>query len=386
MATQDLGAVMDVVPVQQSGMLDSPANMEPEKILPVAVKESLSDEAKQVVSRIHDKSTRDEVLAIGMNMRVISDRSSELLKVRFREMIKDDPNRAELEGGIDRMHEAIEGLDPVRLGKLGIIQTIFTRNPLAKRIKNLVKGFETGEQKISSIEGILRKGSSFLRQDSTELIALWDNLEAQQQEFAKKAFMLSEVLANLDSLPPPGTPTEGGGAVVAVDRQFQAEVAQTVADLKLMFIVNQQFKGTIDITVNNNRALVRNVERLLTMVSITARSALALQTALLREKGVLNVTREVKHMLERTLESNARMVKENALDIAKASTDPILAIETVKQTYNSLQQTMREIEDLRSRTLLESRTALDTIDKVTADLKAMPGLRHFEEQMAEEGK
>ena len=360
--------------------MSAPATMEPEKLLPVAVQESLADEAKQVLSRINDKNTRDEILAVGSSMHKITDRNSELLKVRFREMVKDDPNRSDLESGIERMHEAIDGLDPVRLGKLGIFQQIFTRNPLAKRIKNLVRGYETGEQKISAIEGVLKKGSQYLRQDSSELLGLYDNLAAQQQEFAKRAYMLGNVVQGLEALPAPAS-----GNLLVVDRQFQAEVMQTVSDLKLMYVVNQQFMATIDITVNNNRALVRNVDRLQTMVSSTARSAMALQVALLREKGVLNVTKEVKKMLERTLETNASMVKENAVAIAQASSDPILCIETVKATYNSLQQTMQEIDAMRERTLLESRSALDTIDKVTADLKALPGMRQHLTDGTEKG-
>lgn len=368
MSTEVLGGTVMTVPTPT--YVPGPSMLEPEKILTVNVRKSLEDEAAQVVLRINDEKTRIEVLTIGTNMRKTSERNSALLKVRFREIIKDDPNRAELESGIDKMHEAIDGLDPIKLGRLGILQRIFTRNPLAKRIQNIVKGYETGEQKITSVENALDKGSQYLRGDSDELLKLHRSLSEQQNEFAQSAYMLRNVLTGVEALPPP----EAGGQAI-VDRQFVSEVIQTVSDLSVMYMVNQQFLTTIDITVNNNHALVRNVERLRTLVSLTARSALALQTALLREKGVLAVTKEVKLMLERTLESNAMMVKENAVAIAESSSAPILDIEKVKASYENLQRTMRDIEDIRERTLTESKSALDTIDKVTADLKSTSALK-----------
>ena len=351
-------------------------SVDPSNSLPATTKQSLDEEAQHVLSRIQDKTTRDEILAISNGTQQLARRNSELLRVRFTEIVKDDPNRKELGEGIDRMQETINSLDPVRLGRLGLLQTIFTRNPLAKRIKNLVKGYETGQQKIETIDRALRKGFDYLKKDSSELLKLYDSLEAQQQEFAKKAYMLGQLTAGIAALPKP----EAGGAVV--DRQFQAEVIQTVSDLKLMYIVNQQFMATIDLTVNNNNALARTVSRLTNMVSMTAQSALVLQTALLRQKGVLEVTKEVKAALERTLESNATLVKNNALEIAKATTDPILAIEVVKNTYNSIQQTVQEVNALRERAMTESQAALDTIDKVTADLKAMPGFKQHVESLS----
>ena len=341
--------------------------LDPEKLLPAEVKESLARESQELLLRIDDATTKSELLGVVTQMSTIKERNSNLLKARFKEVIAENPNRKELDDNMDTLQEQLSEMDPEKLGRLNIVAKLFSRNPLAKRLKKMVQGYESAEKKVEAIENGIAQGARNLISDTNELLTLHDSLDSQNQEIAPRVYVLGGVsrglLAKKDE--------EGR----TPDVRFEHSLDVAVQDMKLMFLVNSQFKESIMMTVTNNQDLVKGSERLASMATNMVRSGLMLQAALMRQKQVIQRNNTVKEFLVTLMDSNSKTIKENTIAAAQATSGPLLDVERVKESYRVLRDTALQVEDLRQRTMQESKRVADTIDQVTADLKALPGIK-----------
>jgi uncharacterized protein YaaN involved in tellurite resistance len=343
-------------------------DLDPSRLLTPESKASLSEEVQQVLTRIDDPQTKTEILGVVAQMSTLKGRTSNLLKVRFKEVISDNPARKELDAKMDDMQDSFADMDPEKLGRLNIVSRIFSRNPLAKRLKKMVQGYESAEKKIEAIEAGIAQGAKNLISDTNELLALHDQLTGQNKEIAQRVFVIGGVSQGLEA-------KRAAEPSWEPDVRFEHRLRTSVQDMKLMFLVNSQFKESIMMTVTNNQELVEGSERLATVAGGMVRSGLALQSALIRQQQVIRRNRSIKEFLETLMETNAKTIHDNTLSAAESTSGPLLDIEKVKSSYQLLRATAEELDKLRARTALESLQVVDTIDKVTADLKALPGLR-----------
>ena len=58
---------------------------------------------------------------------------------------------------------------------------------------------------------------------------------------------------------------------------------------------------------------------------------------------------------------------------SSAASAPVISLDVLKASYRELQKTTQDLESLRAKTLQESKQALDSIDVVTAEIKALSG-------------
>lgn len=338
----------------------------PEQLLPMDVRVALAEEARSVLSRINDPSTRKEILAVGTKMRGAADRTGNLLKARFKDVVAENPNRQELEANMDSMQDAIAELDPLKAGRLNPIISLFTRNKIAAQLRRLSRSYETSEKKIEIIEKALKDSSSKLEGDSNDLLGLYNGLQEQQREIARRVVVMDSIMAGLEE--------KREDASYEPDRMFEHQLINNLGDLKISMVVFQQFMESIDMTVNNNNLLSQQVHRVSNLVANMARAGLAIQQALLNQKKTSEFVGKVRDSMQTMMESNAKMIGQNTMAIAEAASTPIISLEALKSSYQELQRNKQALEDLRERTLLESRQALDSIEAVTSDMRALPGI------------
>lgn len=343
------------------------ATLSPESALPPSLRASLDEEANQVLARIGDPRTKGEVLNVVRLTITKANESSPLLKVRFNEMVKDDPNRAELSKSIEVVRDAMDDMDTLKAGKLSIIQRVVSRNPLVTRLRNIARSYETGEQKINAVEGALQKGMAYLREDTKALSSLKENLRQQQRELAKKAYVGMQIVKGMAALPEPSGAEEDGAPVR--DKKFETRLLRDSRDLGLIYMTYQQLVLSIESQEENNELQIDTVERLMGMVGTAARAAMAIQVSLLRSKQILAVSREVKEMLENLLSSNARLTREVGVEVAQAAYDPIISIEAVKRSHDELKAALQEVASVRRKAEDTARESLQSIDKVTSELQ-----------------
>lgn len=339
--------------------------VEPNKLLPVETRTSLSAEAKQMLARISDPMTRQEILSESSKLNNIGNKNSDLLKRTFKSMIEENPKRQELETGMEDMRSAIEKINPERLGRLGFFTRLFTKNPIVAQLKKIKNGYNSAEKEISMVEKALTDGSKYLESDSHELIKLMDNLEAQQKELAKKIFVSKEILAGIKEMDPLAEET--------VDKEFVFQLEVCLGDMQTMFLVNQQYITSIGLTVNNNTSLCQSLNRVVTVVGNVARTGLAIQSALLQQKNTVALMDSTKEFVANVLTTNSEMVKEGTAKIAQAASSPVLQIDVVKKAYNNLEQAIEDLNRVRNQASVAVQGTLADIDEASTKLKQLTG-------------
>lgn len=341
--------------------------LDPNRLLSNSAKESLTAEVASVLSRIDDPAMKAEILSVVSAMSDTKSRTSNLLKERFNSIIAESPARKELAEGMESLQESFDAMDPEKLGTLNIITRIFSKNLVAKRLKKMVDGYQSAQKKIDVIEQGMAQGARNMISDTNELLALHDSLAAQNKEIAQRLFVMDGLSKGLEA--------KHADPAYEPDVRFEHRLRTTVQDMKLMFIVNSEFKEAAMLTVNNSQDIVEGSERLMTIAGGLVRTGLALQAALDRQKQVIASNNSVKEFLQRLIESTTKSVHDNTLAAAEATSGPLLDIERVKASYQMLRNTASELDKIRSRTALESLKVSDTLDRVTADLKALPGFQ-----------
>jgi uncharacterized protein YaaN involved in tellurite resistance len=335
-------------------------------MLPATVRASLTEEARITLERIDERSVKDEILSVGSKIQDAGIRTSQLLKVTFKDIIEENPMRTELEDNMNNMRDAANKLDPEKLGKLGIIARIFTRNPLAAQLRKMARGYESAESHITTLEKALNDGAEFLKKDSSELLNIYNNISQQQVKVAEHSFVLEQLITGLQE--------KKKDTTYVIDRAFEHQMIANLQDSKLNMLANQQFMLSIDMTVNNNYSLAQSVKRTAGTVGTIARTGMAIQAALVRQKRVVELVEATKKDMSDRLVANARMVESNTADIAAAASNPILCLDKVKESYKILQQAVRDLEVIHDKTSKEALTSLDSINRVTQELKGMANI------------
>ncbi len=126
------------------------------------------------------------------------------------------------------------------------------------------------------------------------------------------------------------------------------DVSVRVQDLRTMEEVNNQFFVSIEMTRDNNTRLGQAVERTLALATNTLMVGLAIQSALARQKRVLEATQRTREFLGELIVANAAAIKQHTNEIGDVYKNPVIAIEKLQQAHNDLLEALDTASRLKT--------------------------------------
>ena len=195
---------------------------------------------------------------------------------------------------------ALNQINPHELRQASGMRKLLSYVPLVNRFTPAIKvlekiaiRYEPVSKQVTMIEGKLREGRQMLARDNIELRKLYEQVEQQQLPIQKNAYMGELVMQQLTEL------QERTDDTLKVERVRNAlhDVSMRVQDLRTMEEVHIQFFVSIEMTRQNNNRLGQSVERTLALGSNVVMVGLAIQSALTRQKRVMEATQRTREFL-----------------------------------------------------------------------------------------
>ncbi len=332
----------------------------------------------------------DSMTNLGMQAQRKAGSELDLLRGRVGDMITRDGPGAEVSRGLVELRLALKEINPLELGQTGLVRRLFSMVPIVGKLtsplsvlEKIAIRYEPACRQVEVIESRLREGRMMLIRDNLELRQLYEQVEAQQLPIQKNAYLGELVMLQLSEL------TERADDTPKAERLRSAlhDVSMRVQDLRTMEAAHTQFFVSVEMSHQNNTRLGQSVERTLTLAINVVTVGLAIQTALARQRRVLEATQRTREFLGDVIAANATAIRQHTEAIGDVYNNPVIAIDKITQAHNDLIEAMDIADRLKQEGIVSARENIAKLGQLSAELqRRASGLveqRHAEVQSIE---
>jgi uncharacterized protein YaaN involved in tellurite resistance len=367
------------------------ASIESQEVEPVGIKEpeapqgitedetqDLKSQAVDLVQQLESVSGSEEMELIDSvtNLGIQAQRSAgaelDLLRVRVGDMLTDDGPRAEISTDLVELRVALNQINPHELSRPSSIRSVLSVFPFVDRLTPPIKvlekiaiRYEPVSRQVAVIETKLREGRMMLSRDNIELRKLYEQIEAQQLPIQKNAYLGELVMQQLGELLERITDPLKSERV----RNALHDVSMRVQDMRTMETVHTQFFVSIEMTRQNNNRLGQAVERTLSLATNVITLGLAIQTALARQKRVLEATQRTQEFLGDVIAANAATIKKHTEEIGDLYNNPVVAMDKITQAHTDLIEAMDLADRLKQEGIDNARENIAKLSQMSAELQ-----------------
>jgi uncharacterized protein YaaN involved in tellurite resistance len=130
-------------------------------------------------------------------------------------------------------------------------------------------------------------------------------------------------------------------------------------DLKLTRMISIQMAPQIRMIQNNDALLAEKIQSSINNAIPLWKNQMVIALGLANAQSALDAQKKVSDMTNDLLLKNSEMLKQSTIDIAKASEESIISIDTVRKTNENLITTINEVLDIQKKGQ-ENRHAAET--------------------------
>lgn len=276
---------------------------------------------------------------------------------------------SDISKNMDELQVVLSKINPKDVQKEALFQIVrivpFIGDKIVNILQTIAKRRQTLQQFIDHLEESLSHGEIMLQQDNAQLITIYKEIEEKQKIVIVDAYF-AELLR--DKLQETADLTVDPKKKNALQRTL-SRVSTRVMDLWAMDNINNQFFISLEMTHENNNHLIDAVRRMQTLGLNVVYVAFAIHAALIRQKDVLNMVKGTREFLGNMLVQNANTIRDHVKEIGDIYKEPIVAINKLEASCNTLTQAVIELNKLQSEGIIKARENSDKIKKLTENLK-----------------
>ncbi len=323
--------------------------------------------ALAVLAEPGDRKLGRQVSAMGVREQQKASSEIGLLKTRVGTLLSQiDGEGAEIPRTLVELRHTMDEINPQVLGQpSGIAKWLGKAPAVGKVLKRVAVKYESVQTQIDQIMNGLRHGKDRLLQDSAELEQLYEQVQVAQQGVQQAAYVGEMLMERID---------QGTADVVDVAQRQKLQamshrVAMRVQDLRTMEQVNLQFFASIDMTLQNNDTLCEQIDRTVMVTQSLLTVGLAIQAALASQKQIASAVKQVQDSTAAMLEANAAAIGRQTQEIGQMQNNPVIALDRVKNAYESLVSAMDEMEQIRATGTEKARAGIAELSRMSAALE-----------------
>jgi uncharacterized protein YaaN involved in tellurite resistance len=259
--------------------------------------------------------------------------------------------------------------DPGFFGKLfgGIkaeINKFMTRyEKLSTQIDRTVQELEKQRMQlikdITLLDTMYQKNSEYLKELDIYIAAGQMKLEQA------KAELLPELVKKAEASNDPADAQR-----VQDFNQFLNRFEKKLHDMKLSRMISIQTGPQIRLIQNNDQTLVEKIQSSVINTIPLWKNQIIIAISLFRQKGALELQREVTNTTNDLLSKNSEMLKQGSIEVAKEGERGIVEIETLAKVNNDLIATIEETLKIQAEGKQKRAAAEQELVKMEDDLKA----------------
>ena len=361
--SQELAPVVIKEPIAPQGISEREV-----MTLKIRAKELVNDMGTATGSK--ELEMTDNISNLGTQAQRAAGTELDLLRARVGDMLTQEGPSAQISEDLIDLRGALNQINPHEIRQVGFMSRLlsklpFVGNPALKALERIAIRYEPVSKQVSIIETQLREGRTMLARNNVELRMLYEQVEAQQLPIQKNSYMGELVMDQLDEL------LKRTEDTLKLERVRNAlhDVSMRVQDLRTMEAVHTQFFVSIEMTRQNNNRLGQSVERTLALGSNVVMVGLAIQSALTRQKRVLEATQRTQEFLGNVIVANAASIRQHTQEIGDVYNNPVIAIDKITQAHNDLMEAMDMADRLKQEGIDGARENIAKLSQLSADLQ-----------------
>jgi uncharacterized protein YaaN involved in tellurite resistance len=347
---------------------------------PMVPKELSQDEASQLRQRATDivqeleatsgskeMEVADSVTALGMQTQRSAGSNLALLRTRVGDMLSDDSSGKQVTHDLVDLRQALKKINPGEHGSFldRVLGVLPFGSRLLDKLERIAVRYETVSKQVVMIERRLDEGRMMLMRDNIELRKLYEQVEGQQLPLKRNAYLGEVLMDQLQSLVDRTADAAKKGRL----QNVLYDVSIRVQDLRSMEGVNNQFFVSIEMTRENNTRLGQAVDRTLALATNTLMVGLAIQSALARQKRVLEATERTREFLGELVITNAAAIKQHTAEIGDVYNNPVIAIDKLQQAHDDLLAALDAASRLKTEGIDQARTNIAKLRELSTQLE-----------------
>ena len=365
----DSGSGRSLVPAQSQALAVVPKEIDAKEAA------DLQARAADIVKQLEDASGSkemellDSLTAVGIQAQRTASSDLELLRARVGEMLSDQSAEGRVTKDLVDLRQTLNQINPSDVSRSPIERLLHILpggDKLADVLERIAVRYEAVSKQVVIIERRLEEGRMMLVRDNIELRKLYEQVESQQLPLKRNIYLGELLMQQLEAL---FGRTEDPRKKDRV-QNAQYDVSIRVQDLRTMEEVNNQFFVSIEMTRDNNSRLGQAVERTLSIATNTLMVGLAIQSALARQKRVLEATQRTREFLGELITANAAAIKQHTAEIGDVMNNPVIAIEKLQQAHNDLIEALDTASRLRAEGIETSKANIARLAELSAQLEA----------------
>ncbi len=347
----------------------------PPRDMPADEAEKLRTQATALVQQLGSASGSKEfeIMDNLANMGVQTQRNAagylDLLKARVSTFLSDGGPSKEIANSMRDLRMSLDQIDPhappkTTWERIYRVVPFFGKHNPVRMLQRIALRYEPVSRQIATIETRLREGRAVLVRDNVELRKLYEQIEAQQPAVQRNAFLGELLMQRLTELvektPDPMKRERIRGAL--------HDVSMRVQDLRTMEEVHVQYFVSIEMSRQNNNRLGQAVERTLTLSTNVVTVGLAIQSALIRQRSVMEATRRTREFLGTLITANASAIRTHTQEIGDLYVNPVIAIDKITQAHNDLVEALDIADRLRQEGIEAARENIARLSELSGAL------------------
>ncbi|PQJ61663.1 MULTISPECIES: toxic anion resistance protein [Photobacterium] len=295
---------------------------------------------------------------------------SQLLKTPLHTLVDDAQDGGGTAKSLLDLQQQVNAVNPNRTDfTMGTIRRLlsflpFVGTPIAKWFSR----YQTAEGVIKDIVQSLRGGQAQLQRDNI-------TLEADQIRYRELTFLLEDYVrfgqlldekVNQTIETAQNTETK----VKFLQEQVLFPLRQRVMDLQQTLAVNQQAVITTEVIMQNNRELIRGVDRAINVTVSALETASVMSIALQHQKKLLDATQAVNDTTNDLILQTSEQLRDQGVSIQKQASESQLDISKLKQAFSNINAALNDISQYRVKALPQMAQSILEMDQLTEQMES----------------
>ena len=327
--------------------------------------EALTSAAEQQVQAVMnidltDVSQRSAVMKtienFGQDAVVASQRKNDFLAKRIATFKSDSDETSTVATNLTELSVQMKELDPS-----GIDFSKGFKNKIMNPVRRYFTKYEKADTVIEGILTVITNGEKTLRNDNKTLLIEQQSLEeatAKLNEYIELGNQFDAALSQaIEQAKFDGVDDK---KITFFETEVLFPLRQKIMDMGTLLVVNYQGIGAIDVIRKNNLELIRGVDRAKQVSVAALRIGVRCAQALYNQKLVLTAVQTLNDSTTKMIEANAQMLGKQSGAIQEMSANPMIAIETLQESFRTVFDVMDACEEYKREALPQMAQTVQT--------------------------
>ena len=171
-----------------------------------------------------------------------------------------------------------------------------------------------------------------------------------------------------------------------LQKEVMFPLRQRIIDLQQQQAVNQHGMVTAEAIIQNNKELIRGVDRSLNVTVVAFQTASMLSIALEHQKKVLKGVQAINETTNDLLLSTSEKLRDQGAQIQQQATSASIDTNVLQESFKNVHQALEQVNSFRLKALPQMSESIDKMNKVNAEMSEVIDDMHQAEDISKRFK